>query len=731
MTSKNSFFRIMKEDLRHKTWMIALSTLGSFLLLMVMWLVWRSNQADIEKLVAEGVRTYGGMDSRRFLIQETVFFFRQYVSVTGGIVAIAGALIVGLFGFRFVFHRNMVDAWHSLPVRRDTLFAACFMDGFLIWFVPFAAFYLSTLALAAGYIGKLGGTGQDVGRLLLGAALTAVTLMVTFLLAYGLVLTAVMLSGNTLNTLVSMGILGFGAMGLFGILYGFFVAYMGRFYEMWDWGAMFHASPLIAAPALLYWRSWMEDGMGAFLGKLAVDFALAAALVWCAWALYRRRASELAEQGVRNRVATGLMKTVTTVVAGMCGWILFILLTNGQTYLWGVFGMALGGGLCFGVLNIIFAMDFKAFFTHKRQMAAVLAGTLLVCFSFQWDWLGYDDYLPKKESIAEAAVYVGEFSNRQIHRSSGDSTLQQMHFQDADAIYAYLERAVSKEPEGEWLSVPTRVTRQNGGDYYRRYRIGKEDRDIIWPLLSSPEYLKSAFVISDEMRDGCESFRMQRLGHMERFQPRYFTPEAFAGILEAYNRDVLENPEGTFRSGGRRLVSMSLEIRDEETGSFIVWISVYDTMERTVEALREAGLGEWVEELDPAEVASVALRMSIYSSDGLDTAGEKIAQAREYYGVYGSGDGQQDGEMPMPEQSAQTMDAEVVEWMPLVEITDPQEIAELCALMDYEEFCRSDRVFREGYVEISYLDKEGEEHTGYLDKGALPEKYILRFGDCS
>ena len=87
--------------------------------------------------------------------------------------------------------------------------------------------------------------------------------------------------------------------------------------------------------------------------------------------------------------------------------------------------------------------------------------------------------------------------------------------------------------------------------------------------------------------------------------------------------------------------------------------------------------------------------------------------------------------MPVPEQSAQTMDADVVEWMPLVEITDPQEIAELCALMDYEEFCRSDRVFREGYVEISYLDKEGEEHTGYLDKGALPEKYILRFGDCS
>lgn len=728
MTSKNFFFKVMKEDLRHKIWMLALSALGSFLMLTVVWLIWRSNQADIERLAAE--RTlFRGMDSREYLIGETVSFFREYVSVTGGIVAIAGAVITGLFGFRFVFHKNMVDTYHSLPVKRDALFASCFLNGFLLWFLPFIAFYLPTLALAAGFLGKLGVGGEHMGRLFGAAALTLATLATVFLLVYGLVLTAVMLSGNILNTLVSMAILGLGGICAVGILYAFFLSYMDRFYDMWNWSALSHVSPLFAAPALLYWRMGAEGGLGSFLGKLAVDFALAAALGCFAWLLYRRRASELAEQGVKNRAAKTLMKILAGIVAGMCGWMLFQLFVGGQMLAWGIFGLTLSALLCLGVLNIIFSMDFKAFFTHKRQTAAVLAVTLLISFAFNWDWMGYDGYLPEKEDIAEAAVYEGSFCNRQIFRSAGDSPLQQMHFQDTDAIYAYLELATAEEPEEAWLSVPTRITRRNGSEYYRRYSIGKEDINVIWPLLSSPEYLMYAFVISDEMRESCESFSLQRLGHMDWFQTRDFTPEDFAGIIEAYNQDVLENPEGTLRSSGKRLASISFDMRNAQAEGISVRIGIYDTMERTVEALRAAGLEEWVEELDPKEVASVTLSMSIYSSYGeLDTAArEKIA--REYYGVYGSGEGQTDQESA--EESAGPYADREVEWRPVLEITDSEEIEELCALMDYEEYTRSDRLFREGYVEITYLDRAGDSHTGYLERGALPEKYVLRFGDCS
>lgn len=729
MMSKNFFFKVMKEDLRHKVWMMALSVLGNFLMLTVVWLIWQSNHTEhVEWLAREGLAV-GTADGRELPIGETISFFRHYAALTGGITAIFGAVITGLLGFRFVFRKNMVDAYHSLPVKRSTLFAAGYLDGFLIWFVPFFTFYLSTAALAAGYLGKFGGTGQDVGRLVSEAALTMAVTATAFLLTYGLVLTAVMLSGNILNTLVCMGILGLGAISAFGGVYVFLLSYMDRYFDMWDWGAISHVSPLFAALALPVETSMPEVGTGAVLGKMALDLALGLLLGWCAWRLYRKRDSELAEQGVRNRGMAAMMKITAGIVNGMYGWILFMTFTAGRSFLWGLFGLALGGALSFGVLNIIFAMDFKAFFAHKRQMAAMLAAGLLLCAAFHWDWIGYDDYLPKTGSIAEAAVYVDDFSNRFRYVRAEDSPLWQMHFQDADAVYAFLEQAVDMEPEEVWRRVYTRVTGQNGRSYYREYSIGKEDIDIIWPLVSSREYLGSAFVISEEMRESCETFRLQRLGHMEQFETLHFTPEAFAGIVEAYNQDVLKDPEGTFRSGGKRLVGISFDMRGEN-GNFSVEISVYDTMERTVAALEDAGLGEWVEELDPGELASVTLTLRDYSGSGPD-AEETIARAREWYGVYGSGENLRDEEKSMPAESDRTYADRVAEPMPMVEITDSGEIAELCALMDYDWFCQSDYVFRNGCVQIFLTDGEGNSYTGYLERGVLPEKYILRFGDCS
>lgn len=727
MTSKHFFFKVMREDLRHKIWMIALSALGSFLMLMVIWLVWRSNRDELVELAARGALLYG-VDGRKYGIEETVAFFREAVSLTGGFLTVVGAMITGLFGFRYVFHKNMVDAYHSLPVKRSTLFAALYVNGFLIWLVPFVIFYLPTVALAGGFIVELGGTGQDIGLLVRTAFLTMAVLITVFLLLYGLVLTAVMLSGNILNTLVSMVILGIGFISLFGIVYAFFGVYMERFCDVRDWSAIVHASPLIAAPGLLYWRAELDGGLSAFCGKVAVDFILAAALGCCAWLLYRKRASELAEQGVRNRAGAALMKIPAAIVAGMCGWLLFMLLTDNQTSAWGIFGLLFAGILCFGVLNIVFSMDFKAFFTHKRQMAAVLGVTMLVCLAFRYDWFGYEDYLPGKEKIAEIAVYTGQFSNRYIWEAMEDSPLWKMHYQDVDAIYSYLERVTGEEPQRDYVGMTTKVTLENGRNYYRLYRVGSEDKNLLWPLLSSEEYLKWAFCISNEMIQDCEEFELQREGRREKFLTKECTQEAFSGIIEAYNQDVLENPEGAFLGEGKRLVCMNFDIRNSEGTSAIVRISVYDTMERTVAAMREAGFEEWVSETDPASIVSMALNFN--GSYGKElTKEEKIAMAREVYGVYGDGGAvEDDGEMSA--ESAETRADTLAEWVPAVEITDRAEIEELCALMDYADSCRSDQMFQEGHAELSYTDREGNTWSCYLPKGVLPEKYILRFGDC-
>lgn len=735
MTSKHFFFKAMKEDLRHKVWMIALSSLGSFLLITVVWLIWWSNQAGMEELLENGL-SYMEKDSYLFTrIEETISFFRDYVTAMGGVIAIAGAIITGLFSFRYVFHKNMVDAYHSLPIKRRTLFAVSFLDGFLIWLVPFLVFYLPTVAVAAGFVGRIGGTGQHIRAVIGTALLTWVVLMVVFLLVYSLVLVAVMLSGNILNTLVSMMILGFGGISVFGIGYTFYALYMERFYDAWDWSGMAYTSPFFSAPALLYWRADMGGNLLAFWGKVAVNFGVAVLLSWCAWLLYRNRASELAEHGIRNKVATRLMKILVGIVAGMGGWLLFILLTSNLTIVWGIFGLVLAGGLSLGVLNIIFAMDFKAFFTHKRQMAAVLLGSMLICFAFQWDWMGYDDYLPRKEKIAELGLSVGEFSNRYINSDGEHSPLEGMQFQDIEAIYSYLECAVREDEEWDyWLSVPTRVTLNSGRSYYRRYKINEEYKALIWPLVTSQEYLKYAFFLDQEMIRDCEEFSLERAGSEEVFRIRDYGAEVLQGIIEAYNQDLTQDLEGVFLGKGRRLACMSFDIQDRDGSRAVVRISVYDTMEYTVEALRSAGCEKWMSELDPEEIVSVTLNLpGGYEQD--ISAEQRIALAREYYGVPDKETQTEDGVLPeeaetFSENAKMTIDEEY-NWSPVLEITDPAEIAELCGLVDYAGPSRSDRTFQEGCLEISAIDKEGSRHRLYLPLGVLPEKYILGFGNCS
>ena len=105
MMSKHSFFKMMKEDMRHKTWMLALSGLGHFLMILVAWLIWRGNMGkyygNMTELLSRGERAV--LDTAQGLLT----FFGEYLPMAGGGLAFVGAMIVGMAGFRFAFHRNM------------------------------------------------------------------------------------------------------------------------------------------------------------------------------------------------------------------------------------------------------------------------------------------------------------------------------------------------------------------------------------------------------------------------------------------------------------------------------------------------------------------------------------------------------------------------------------------------------------------------------------------------
>lgn len=742
MTSKHLFFKAMREDLRHKVWMIALSCLCSFMFFPVAWLMGWSESGPI------------GTASRW-----TLDFFRDYLSGAGGFIAIAEALIVGLSGFRFVFHKNMIDTYHSMPIKRRTLFGVTYLNNLLIWFVPFVLSLLLTLLMAAGVILK--GFEAHVLATVLGSIVRCcLMLILLFLMVYHLVLVAVMLSGNILNTLVSLVIMGVGVTSIYGLYIAYCELYLSTFCEHNTESWVLFLSPLVSAFYLL--MEWKDNylslaGLESFvLENTIVMILLGIAAFW----LYERRASEHAEQGIKNKPLSSLMRLVVSVVAGQGGWLIFATITGYGGYNalgWGIFGSVLFGVLSFGVMNMVLHMDFKAFFAYKLQMTFSMVLVLLFSFAIYGDWMDFDHYLPKREEIAELALSANHYKSY----SFGGDTLTNMHIQDTDAIYAFLERMAGRgigklqANMTDWEydnlrnnkeNIMVRVTLQNGKSYYRYYYMFEEDRDVMWPLFTNEAYLKTSYLIPKEGLIACDYVSMERYNQSLQTQ---IPLEDVKTLIDAYNQDVLEDPEAILTSQGKLLVSISLGMdyywQDLQAPMRRYYtLDIYDTMEHSKEALNRMNYGDLTADFQAEDIEEIVLRYTYMGRDSkefghpVNSVEEAMDEIRDHFGLeplHSVSVSEESGVVVQQTVDTVTVlneDGSISEYsgsMGLLEVpvTEQAEIEELIPLLSYATAHTSDGVFQLGSLLVKATDKEGNTHNCYLHMGTLPEKYIDKF----
>ena len=760
MTSRHLFFKAMREDLRHKIWMIALSSLGSFLVLPVAWLM---------AVSGSNARSY--IDENMYMamyVQPVTTMFHGILLLGGGIIAILGAVIVGLFGFRYVFHKNMIDTYHSIPVKRRTLYGVCWLNGFLIWLVPFLVCLLVTLGMAAAYLS--GAPAQQLAQQLIQemfieAFTNALVLAIAFLLVYHVVLTAVMFSGNILNTLVSMMILGLGVIAVYGLGIGFFSVYMDTFYaSAINMQPAVYASPFVSAIMLIEQKGEIAEfgHIGPIL-PIVINFCIMVLIGVLAWILYQKRSSELAEQGIRNKVFSAVLKFIVGLAAGMGGWMMFYLMVRFGG--WGVFGALLVSILVFGIMDMIFNMEFKAFFAHKIQMAVTAVIAVAVCICFHTDAFGFDTYLPDKEDIAEIAVYEGSFSNRSIYYYYDYESylLENLHFQDADAAYAFLERMTEKErnngislvPEvvveaSQDLTVPqsvsmydtvysrrmaVRVTLKNGRTYYRDYLVSDTDLDVVLPLLTDQGYLEKTYIVDRQTATSFDEIRWS--GNRGSLTETELSPEIMWAIAEAYNKDVMENPATVILNQGNVLAELKFERSSgnyalydraqEEPLASRLYLDIYDSMEHTIATLRQLGLGEWVEPQKTEDVNEIRLFVDYnYGGDYITFASsqELVKAARYYYGVNSNGPVTVEETVEKVNEQALAVD------QLQLRITDRAEIRELMQYLSCTTPMRYGTLFRKDYAIVEVISADGEDYRlYYIKRGDLPEKFILRFGE--
>ncbi len=394
MTSKNLYFKLMREDWKNRLWAPALIALASFFAYPVL-LAFLAGKAHRDwNTAAEALKWFSG---------EAV----NWISFENGVAVffvVAVSLVCGLSSFYYLTSGKRVDFYHSIPVRRETLFLVHYVDGILMPAIPYALALLVSIVVCAA-----NGMSTDI---LCSTALSAYTLhMIYYILCYTTVVIASMMTGHLVIGFFGSMVLMFYmpiAAGLINSFFGsFFLSYCYP-----DKASVLEKFTRIS-PVMEYIHTVSLYGDHADRTQVvmaAVTAVIVSVLLMVtAVCLYKKRPSEAAGKAMAFSASQPIIRILITVVAGLGMGDFFWSLQ--QSNGWLVFGAVCGSMISHCVIESIYHFDFRKLFSHKGQLAFSTIAALVILLSFRFDLFGYDAYLPSASRVAYASVDISGLNN--------------------------------------------------------------------------------------------------------------------------------------------------------------------------------------------------------------------------------------------------------------------------------------------------------------------------------
>ncbi|MDO4272626.1 MAG: DUF6449 domain-containing protein [Eubacteriales bacterium] len=408
--------------------------------------------------------------------------WRDGFMFTGFIVIALAALINGINGFWYLYSSRKIDFYHSLPVKRKQMFLHRTCVGVLYYLIPYLI-----MEFAAICIGAMRGF---FSLKLMKMAVTMLAFhLIIYLMLYFCVVLIICMTGNILmGAVVLFGLLAYGP--LLGQMISIYQkVFFSTFYPM-DYGIIDilknQGSPFRFARSFL-----VHYGEGKAGIMLAVLIILTAALFVGAYFAFLKRPSENVGKSMIYRWSEVVVRFVAVIPAGFgVGLIFYMAPRRSVREYWWIFGMAVGTVLAHGVIEVLFQMDFRKFFSHRVQLVIAVAAVAVCALTVKFDLTGYDTYLPayeKLEGVNVALVSLGfedvpyismpdneEYYEVQDSWRNGYSELDTQDVGLSQDIYRSLEHIISRKHnsmDGRVYSVPVKYMLKSGKEVYRNYKI--------------------------------------------------------------------------------------------------------------------------------------------------------------------------------------------------------------------------------------------------------------------
>ena len=414
--NKITLLGLMREDLKHRRWMLILSSFVQLLFGPVATLMKFSN------LEAQTYYYYGdeALASKQKAMQYAVEqMTNSYLPIMMIIIAIVGALIVGIGGYRHLFNRRMTDMVNSVPVTRGKQFDSIYCNNWLIWLVPQLLSIIFTtiimLVRAASY-GFAPAILRSAIFVLIGSALC-------FGCVLNLVVLAVVLSGTIFNALLNAAFIGFDLVLIYAVILAFcqtsFHTFLGLPFSMWQisWVSApisgGYLGVIIASGGYVNNFGAIKETFGSeatFYLVLVATVIVAIANVIIAYSLYIKRKSEESESGVSNKKYRLFIRCINAVLGGLIVAVLIeelFYISAKVLNVWQIVFAAVFCAVTFGIIDMIHSRSFKGFFSHWKQMIALVLVTEAILAVFVFDLTGFDRRVIPESNIETAWIDAG------------------------------------------------------------------------------------------------------------------------------------------------------------------------------------------------------------------------------------------------------------------------------------------------------------------------------------
>jgi len=598
MTLRNSFLARLYENIKRRLWLVVIAVL----LFVIAIPIYTAMDISLTEATAENIGI--------IKMQETLYKgMKQWFAFGSGITfwAVLFALPAGMQGFSYLYDRSKIDFYHSKPVKASQRFMTIWLNGVLIFAIPYlvGSIFNLLLVLASGVM--------DMALFLTWGE--GIILTIGFYLSiYSIVILAVMLTGKPLISVMGVGVFLFYEMAA-RALYMSMSSFSFHFFYGYnddDW-----LIPWVSPFKIVNLYGNEKIGMLAALALLLVFAAAVLALAyWC----YKKRPSELAGsamtfQGIKPFIKIGVAVPVA-LFAGLAtaGLMDYSPLDGTGSPFFPLLLGALFLLLACGLIQVIFEADIKGMLHKKHEIVISAVLALAIMLIFRYDVFGYDNRIPALDKIESVSIVTAtdqrytrtfydenmkqitkeEYADKYMRLTGEDAqNVRELALLSIEKYQQYPNRTVFHEENEESPSVSYKFRLKNGKTIAREIPLNirdEENKAVIAKIEKSEAFIRTnESAMSDYFLEALESgdYKVEAFWGSEMNEQELSTKEAIQ-LVHLFREDLLQNSYEA-RCNELPVGEISIYLNQQISYGRNVRFSVYPSYANCMNFLKENG----------------------------------------------------------------------------------------------------------------------------------------------